>query len=148
MSIVTYDVDAAVRRLIAHAQPKSTGRCAEFVRRAIEAGGIILHRTGSAKDYGPSLRAAGFEPVASYGPFLKGDVVIIDGFFRQSTAHGQVLHDHKHGHMAMYDGWRWISDFAQRNHTAPGYPGNEYDLARPHFTVYRYISSSSSARLF
>ncbi|MBB5427447.1 hypothetical protein HDG40_005626 [Paraburkholderia sp. JPY158] len=42
---------------------------------------------------------------------------------------------HPHGHMAMYDGQYWISDFKQWHGF---YPGPDYGSARPDYKVYRH----------
>ena len=55
--------------------------------------------------------------------FEKGDVVVIQG-----------IPGHPHGHMAMYDGSIWISDFRQPDL----YPGTAYRVARPSYKIYRY----------
>src|SRR4051812_34906012 len=88
--------------------------CAKSVREAIEAGGLIVPMTGpsAAKDYGPRLAAAGFvalpgDPVR----YQAGDVAVIDGFTK-GAAEG-IKKDHAAGHMAMYDGTQWISDYEQ-----------------------------------
>jgi hypothetical protein len=122
---MSWDVQKAVAHLQKHAKLKSLGRCAQYTREAIEAGGITLARHESAKDYGLSLLAAGF---SEFHPDLvgapeKGDVAIIQGF-----------KGHPHGHMAMYDGTHWISDFVQRT----VYPGESYRKARPCYKIYRY----------
>lgn len=123
-----WDVDKAVKHLTTNKQGSSTGKCARYVREAIEAGGVTLARTLSAKDYGVSLMAAGFTGL-SLAPdtFNKGDVVVIEGF----TAH-------PHGHIAMYDGTNWVSDFSQ---TAL-YPGASYRKQKPLYKVYRYSTMS------
>jgi hypothetical protein len=117
--------DTAVEYVIAHAKPKSLHRCAEFTRRAIEAGGLTLIRTRYAKDYGPSLTRVGFarldDLIVDYEP---GDVVIINGF-----------KGHEAGHMAMFTGVNWVSDFKQKTL----YPGHAYRKAQPNYTVYRYL---------
>src|SRR2546423_244064 len=79
---------------------------------AMEAGGLTISRvgSGSAKDYGPRLTRAGF--VARVGvdpPYQKGDIAVIDGFTK--SAGDGIKKDHVDGHLAMYDGTQWISDF-------------------------------------
>lgn len=122
-----WDAGAAVKHLRANAQQHSQGRCAAATREAIEAGGggVKLKRTGSAKDYGPSLEAAGFLPMnfTPVGGYQAGDVAVI-----------QPIPKHPHGHMQMYDGRQWISDFVQRDF----WPGPSYRAQRPAFTVYRF----------
>ena len=62
----------------AHAKPHSTGRCAQYTREAVEAGGVKLTHHVSAKDYGSSLVAVGFTTVAATGYSPKaGDVGVI-----------------------------------------------------------------------
>ena len=98
-----WDLQKAISHLNARAQAASTHWCAKYVREAIEAGGIILQMAAEARFYGPSLKAAGFGEVSPPGtPFRVGDVVIIQG---ASTI--------KEGHMAMFNGSIWVSDYRQ-----------------------------------
>ncbi|EDL5765368.1 hypothetical protein CWG77_16250 [Salmonella enterica subsp. enterica serovar Senftenberg] len=101
----------------------SSGRCAEFTRKAIQAGGITLGHTYHAKDYGPMLKSAGFTAIGTYEMPREGDVIII-----QPYAGGNPS-----GHMAIYDGAEWYSDFKQRDMWA----GPGYRAARPSYTIYR-----------
>jgi hypothetical protein len=108
-----------------HALPKSYGRCAEFTRRAIEAGGLKLARHLYAKDYGASLTAVEFRSVGQLAAgFKAGDVVVI-----------QPIPKHPEGHMAMFNGTIWISDFKQLHGL---YPGPTYRALKPLYAVYRY----------
>ena len=126
-----WDVEKAVKHLTTNAQSSSTGRCARYVREAIEAGGVTLARTLSAKDYGVSLVAAGFvQQSPTPETYQKGDVVVIDGFAA-----------HPHGHIAMYDGTRWVSDFAQSGL----YPGANYRKEKPSYAIYRYPAATTGA---
>ena len=118
-----WDNEVAVTYLDRHARSASHGKCAEYVRKAIEAGGVRLQRHASAKDYGDSLVAAGF--IIQDPPILNaGDVVVIE-----------PITGHSHGHMAMYDGKKWVSDFKQRNGL---YPSASYRKLKPAFTIYRH----------
>jgi hypothetical protein len=120
-----WDKATAVAYLDAHVAAHSLGRCAEYVREAIEAGGVVLIRHTSAKDYGGSLTHVGFLPVAIPGsPPQAGDIVVI-----------QSIKGHPDGHMAMFDGHLWVSDFKQLHGL---YPGPSYRVAKPPFTIYRY----------
>jgi hypothetical protein len=118
------------------------GKCATKVREAIEAGGIILNDHGvPAKGFGPSLEKAGFEksfenndkdrnyPPDGYTP-QKGDVVVIQ---KTSTS--------PDGHMAMFDGKQWVSDFVQedREGNPDGFwPGPKYRDEEPDYVIYRH----------
>jgi type VI secretion system secreted protein VgrG len=120
------DIDAAIKALDANVQPGPTGKCATHVRKALEAGGLDLSvRPVSAKDYGPTLKTKGLKSaeLKNYQP-LKGDIVVI-----QSYQGGDP-----HGHIAMYNGTQWVSDFKQRDMWGgPGYRKNtpNYEVFRP-----------------
>ncbi len=118
-----YDVSRAVSHLRRRAkkQPAPPWECAEYTRQAIEAGGILLERTRYAKDYGASLERAGFRRLPASERPRAGDVVIFSAFGR-----------HRDGHMAMFDGTQWISDFLQPHF----WPSRDYEGAP--YTIYRY----------
>ncbi len=120
-----WDVTKAISHLNSKAQPKSTFWCAKYVREAIGAGGLQLEPMAEARLYGPSLKKAGFaETSTSAPPFKTGDVVVI-----QSTSTVAP------GHMAMFNGTIWVSDYRQ---TGSIYPGGTFDREKPRFVVYRY----------
>jgi type VI secretion system secreted protein VgrG len=122
------NIDAAAAFLSANAAPKSRGLCARYVRQALEAGGLRLAgHPAMAKDYRTTLLAAGFTVVCDspsrfangYLP-MKGDVSVIQPYPGGSAA----------GHIAMYDGVQWISDFRQRDMWGgPGYRTNKPPIA-------------------
>lgn len=127
--MASYDIDAAVRYLDDHAHGHSTGFCAQAVRLAILAGGVdVSPHPGIAKAYGSYLLAHGFAPVAMIGSVAyvaaKGDVVVIQSYPGGSLA----------GHIAMFDGTQWVSDFKQRDIWA----GPGYRTHRPAYVVYRH----------
>ena len=104
--------------------PFGQGKCARFVRIALEAGG--LNSAGhpvSAKDWGPTLTRLQFQPIpqAAYQPQL-ADVVVI-----------QATSTSPHGHIQGYDGTQWISDFKQREF----WPGPSFRTEKPAFVAYR-----------
>lgn len=123
--------------------PFGNQKCASHVRQAIEYSlGFSIERPTStfAKDFGDSLKKAGFTPVSSavkstgYRPkeaytAQEGDVIIIQG---TSTS--------KPGHMAIYTGKEdrkeiWVSDFKQKR--GP-YPGPVYRDEKPAYIIYRH----------
>ncbi|GLQ97843.1 CHAP domain-containing protein [Dyella mobilis] len=120
-----FNATGAANFIDGHAQPHSTNNCAAYVRRAIQWGGVYVTPTNNAKDYGPNLVAAGFYAVTDAPQ--KGDVVVIDG-----------IAGHSHGHMAMFDGSKWVSDFKQRAGTEGFYPGPDYRRVKPSYTIYRH----------
>lgn len=101
--------------------------CARHVRQAIQAGGINLEATGLAKDYGPKLLAAGFEEIsaAGYTP-VSGDVIVFQGIPASPP-----------GHMQIFDGQQWVSDFKQADKLFPSSaPGSPWRKAP--YRIYRY----------
>jgi hypothetical protein len=114
--------------------PFGRGICAKIVVNGLNSAGfgvpLLSDGHGYAKDFGPSLESAGFEIVdvtkEEYlnGGARRGDVVLIDS----------VGPDRPAGHMQIFDGQQWHSDFPQ-----PGfYPGQAYIKAQSEFRVYRY----------
>lgn len=139
----SFNSSAAVKRLNGQAEKKPTGNCARYVRQAIAAGGVKVKPPSPpsgmlyppARIYGPALENAGFTPVvsdvqpASYPPSgyepKAGDVAVIQATSRNPD-----------GHMAMYNGERWVSDYPQSNF----WPGSAYRGERPSFVIYRHNS--------
>ena len=120
--IYSIDMDAAVRHLVSHAHPSSTGYCAAYVANALEAGGFRFARQASAYMYRSNgiLKGIGYREISKPGSFKKGDITVTD---RNSA--------HPHGHMAMWSGSQWISDFAQRSEYV-------YRSNQPPVYYYRY----------
>jgi hypothetical protein len=93
--------------------PHGSGRCAHYCRLGLEAGGFGKSddaRPVYAGDYGPFLTKRGASQVAEgvemvpgkdYVP-QQGDVAV----FARTAAHIA-------GHVQIYDGTQWISDFKQ-----------------------------------
>ncbi|HUY80629.1 MAG TPA: RHS repeat-associated core domain-containing protein [Acidobacteriaceae bacterium] len=100
------DKDAITNYADQHAEPHSLGKCAAYCRRAFEAGGVDTNgHPIDAKDWGPTLLKNGATVISpdGYTP-QKADVAVFAG----SDAH-------PHGHITIYDGKQWVSDFKQRN---------------------------------
>ncbi|OWP84470.1 hypothetical protein BWK59_05265 [Flavobacterium davisii] len=99
-----YDIDAAVNYIVSNAEPSSISACAKYVRKAIEAGGLsTAGRPVSAKDYDTFLPTLGFSKVETTD-YVKGDIVVFD-----------AVQGHQHGHIAMWSGSQWVSDFKQNS---------------------------------
>ncbi|VTM10836.1 Phage-related lysozyme (muraminidase) [Raoultella terrigena] len=141
-----WDVQKAVQHLNEHAEAASKGYCARYVKAAISAGGDISSWPSivSAKDYGPALIERGFKVIPTDN-FVAGDVVIIQGFNKADFPAGEIKKDHPHGHMAMFNGKLWVSDFKQNNGY---YPGGDYRKAKPIFVFYRHkdVDAQSSGK--
>jgi hypothetical protein len=125
------------KHLRENAQSGSTGRCAEYVRKAMEAAGLNTGgRPGAAKDYGPFLVSAGFTELykdqktpdapADYTA-ESGDIAVLG-----------TTSDSKWGHIEGYDGTAWISDFVQRDMWA-GYSWRHEPTT---YAIYRFQAAA------
>jgi hypothetical protein len=109
----------------AHALTRSSHHCAMYCRLGMEAAGLSTQdrpRSGDAGDYGPFLLRHGAKVVAkdSYTPQV-GDTAVFDKTVQ-----------HPYGHIEMYDGQRWVSDFMQHSFS----PYRDA-ASTPPFTIYR-----------
>lgn len=108
-----WNINDSIEYLNKNVQPKSIGKCAAYVRKAIEAGGLSTNgRPVSAYMYKDFLPKIGFKEIAEISGKLKqkewtdknaksGDIAVMD--------------NGKHGHICMYNGKQWVSDFIQNN---------------------------------
>ncbi|EKT60811.1 hypothetical protein OOA_12273, partial [Providencia burhodogranariea DSM 19968] len=123
------------------------GECAKYVKLALIHGGASIENSGirSAKDYGPWLIENGFTPVPgakaqkegiSYSLLgqQKGDIVIIERLKKPNKP------ESIHGHIALFDGKHWVSDFVQQRGF---YPNQEYRDEGTSFVLYRYSGNQS-----
>lgn len=114
-----YNIDKAIEHLNKHAMTKSHNCCAWYVMRAMQAGrcpiGIF-----PAHSYKQILPFYGFKEVNTTH-YEKGDIIVFP-----------AIKNHKWGHIAMYNGKQWISDFKQKSIiVSKGYLKAKY-------TVFRY----------
>ena len=122
------NIDKFTTHLRKNACERSQGRCARWVRQALEAGGA---KTSGypiyAKDWGPTLLRIGFQPLSidklDQFNFKKGDVVVLQPHKSGNPA----------GHIAGFDGKSWISDFVQNDI----WSGPAYRKEKPSYVVYR-----------
>ncbi len=120
-----YSIRKAVIKLNTNVASKSLSKCAKYVRIAIEAGGLSTEgRPVSAKNYDKFLPKLGFTEISTvnYSP-IKGDIAVI-----------QSINGHPHGHICMYNGTQWVSDFKQRDM----WPGSAYRKTPPRYNIYRW----------
>ena len=126
------NVDKATQHATDHVVPPAEhpfgiGKCAQHVREALRAGGINIPAAGViAKDYGPVLEKYGFKPLdptpaANYSP-MRGDIVVI-----------QKTTKNENGHIAIYNGNNWVSDFKQQGF----WPSSSYRSENPPYKIYR-----------
>lgn len=102
-----YNLNRMISTLTLQANTYSTSKCATNVRIALEAGGMKVqgdHRYAS--DYMKCLPQMGFYEIYGKGNYVPkaGDIVV------HAPTDG-----HEYGHIAMYDGHAWISDFVQKD---------------------------------
>jgi hypothetical protein len=128
---MNFDIEKAAANLRKNAEATSLGKCARAVRMAIQAGGINpTSWPPVAKDYARYLLDWGFLPLEDvssdtadqYRPIL-GDIVVL-----------QPVNETEAGHIAMFDGAVWISDFRQRDIWA----GPSFRHVRPPIAAFRY----------
>ena len=100
-----FDVQAAVNHIVGHALPSpGAGQCGTHVLDSLAAGGLKIPRgKESAYMYKDVLLNNGWEVVTD-GSQQPGDVEIYD----------KVEGKHPHGHMQMWTGKGWYSDFGQK----------------------------------
>lgn len=106
-----WNIKDSLEYLNRNAKSKSIGKCAAYVRKAIEAGGLSTEgRPVAACMYKDFLPKIGFNEIAEVTGKIKqqewthknakpGDIAVM--------SHG------KYGHICMYNGKCWVSDYVQ-----------------------------------
>jgi len=131
-----FDIDLAVAHLNSNANQESVYQCSKYVQNALVAGGIkaaINQPVQRGGAYGPLLKNWGFQNVnvINYDP-LKGDIVVMQGY-PGGTLCGSCACPC--GHIQMYNGSQWVSDFFQ---SRPFWPGQKYEENKPSFEIFRW----------
>ena len=101
-----FDLDVICAFGVKNAKSTSSGKCAEYVRKALQKGDnkkIIKGGLGNAKDWVNSLPKIGWVAVGSVQTFKKGDIAVFP------------VSGSKFGHVCMYSGSVWFSDFIQQS---------------------------------
>jgi hypothetical protein len=119
-----FNILKAINKLDSNASSTPLGKCAKYVRLALEAGGTnTAGHPVAAANYGSHLTEWGFSAVSGGVGYIPqtGDIAVFPAFT-----------GHPYGHIQMYDGTQWVSDFKQ-NHFVPGtsYAGQPYQVYRP-----------------
>ncbi len=124
-----YNINKAVKKLEEKAYPCSQSKCATNIRLSIEAGlketnGKLHGHPRLAKEYAEFLSIKEFNEIdlTNYNP-EKGDIMVIEPYKGGNPA----------GHIQMYNGKQWISDFFQRTL----YPGPGYREFQPSYKIFR-----------
>lgn len=130
-----FDIVTAVSKLRSIVNSRPTGWCARHVRTAIQAGlhDSLSDRPNSAKDYRLYLPKKGFQKLRfeGYKP-LPGDVFVEPHVPGGST----------HGHITMFDGSNWLSDFIQRDM----WGGGSYRRAKKG-TLFRHTKPTEKSKV-
>lgn len=114
--------EKAAEYVTKNAERKSVGLCAKYVRKAIVAGGIPLYQGGDAWSYKYLLPILGFKQIEDVNDKKVGDIVVF-----------QPIGGRLFGHIAMWNGRQWVSDFKQRGiivHSDYRKDGCEYAVFR------------------
>ena len=104
--IFSVNLDAAVDYLVKHAQKQSVHKCAGYVAAALIHGGFKFQKQSAAYKYRDNgiLLKIGYKEISRQKSYKKGDITI--------TEKNKY---HQYGHMAMWSGKKWISDFVQNS---------------------------------
>jgi RHS repeat-associated protein len=99
------DKDKVVKWMQDNAGSKPTGKCAHVCRLGLDEGGFDSggQQPIAAGDYGPFLLGRGAGEVPEGKAAEAGDIAVFD-----KTA------THKYGHIQIFDGKQWLSDFKQK----------------------------------
>ena len=109
----SWNIQDSIAHLSKNCVSKSIGKCARYVRQAMEAGGLSTDgRPGSAYQYKGYLPKIGFTAL--------GDITGKDKQREWSNKNAKpgdisVMDHGEHGHICMWNGKQWISDFPQNN---------------------------------
>lgn len=108
----------------------SSGYCARYVRTALQKAGYSFTPKPSAYQYAQgTLSGAGFGQISTNTPIQVGDIIVI-------TKTGP----HPHGHICIWDGSNWVSDFVQ-NKWNPYRTPQQYTLWRDR----NYLNGASAS---
>ncbi|EPE7488824.1 hypothetical protein ACSMAF_000842 [Cronobacter universalis] len=128
--------------ILARKYKYGNGQCARYVKAALISGGASSAGSdiNAAKDYGAWLESIGFEAdksattvntggVHSVSSQRAGDVVVI-----------QNAPGHQYGHMTMFNGTSWVSDYVQDKGF---YPAQVYRDQNTKYVLYHYKDTGS-----
>ena len=120
--VVSINMTATIQHLTDNALSKSSGNCSKYVANALEAGGFVFTRQKYAYQYWSNeiLTGIGYYEINETSSYEKGDITVTEN-----------NDDHPKGHIAMWNGTNWISDFVQKSK-------NIYSSNQPPIHYYRY----------
>ena len=120
-------------------------KCARYVKKALIAGGASAKNSGieSAKNYGPWLLENNFKVVDNVTTVRSGSVFTISDQQAGDVVVIQAAPHHVHGHMAMFNGTHWVSDFIQERGFYPAQVYRDQNIA---YKLYRYSDNNSATQ--
>ena len=132
-----WNVAASANYLISNSKGGSSKKCWAYVKRALVAGGFPFDGSVSAYQAKFFLEKKGFKCIkkgtyvghkgTEYNGVCIGDITVFEPYYAKDGYH-------KHGHIDMWCGQQWISDFKQS--------GNWVNSsAKGEFSVWRYSGS-------
>lgn len=109
------NIDKACEELEMIQNTKSEGRCAEMVRKAMDAAGLVSNDRGHAKYYHTSnwLKNFGYHEISEPASPLPGDIAVQTYEDIQPSGDEKKDKNLPYGHISMWTGKTWISDFRQ-----------------------------------
>lgn len=117
----TYDKDKTVEYLTENAETKSRTWCTWYIMRALQEGGCPAYLL-PAYGYSWLLPQMDFVEVSKKKDYTpqKGDIIVFP-----------AVEKHIWGHIQMWNGKQWVSDFKQRNMTpAKAYQKTDWKIYR------------------
>lgn len=108
----SWNVDAICNAALRNAKPGSIKKCAEYVRKALQAGDMskaIKGGMGHAWEFMTNLPKIGWKPIGNIMTCRpqKGDICVFPKYTNL------VKNGGSYGHVCIYTGSQWVSDFVQ-----------------------------------
>lgn len=124
----------AAARAASAAHSRTIGLCARYVRKALQSAGYSFTPNPSAYQYATrgTLAQAGFVKISNNSAPQIGDVVV----YNRSAKH-------PHGHIQIFDGNNWVSDFRQARKSP--YSG---DYSYTTWRDARYLNDASNEGIY
>ena len=119
----------AVQEINSLALCSSVGECGKYIRYSLESGfnkqrdAFLGKSPNAAKDYGTFLQKNGYRNINT-STYLKGDIAVFN-----SNA------NHTWGHVQIYNGEQWVSDYFQNRF----WPNNTYENAND-YSIFRWFN--------
>ncbi|MDT3641290.1 hypothetical protein ROM51_22325, partial [Cronobacter sakazakii] len=133
-AIATLNKNAGI---LARKYKYGNGQCAKYVKAALIAGGASSAGSdiNAAKDYGAWLESIGFEVDKSATTVNTGGVYSVSSQRAGDVVVIQNAPGHQYGHMTMFNGTSWVSDYIQNKGF---YPAQVYRDQNTKYVLYHY----------